>query len=89
MINLALRKGIRDSDYPSLVSTAEAATLQLEFRYLSLLTENDEYWQKAETVCTSKRPEYLAYLQLRLGHASHQTSAYASRTCFYLHEVSQ
>jgi mannosyl-oligosaccharide alpha-1,2-mannosidase len=51
MINLALRQGVDNSDSPGIVSTAEAATLQLEFRYLSFLTENDEYWDRAEKVC--------------------------------------
>jgi hypothetical protein len=49
-INLALRKGIPNNEYPALVSTAEVSTLQLEFRYLSLLTDNEVYWDKAETV---------------------------------------
>lgn len=52
MVNLANRKGFPNSDQPTLVSTAEAATLQLEFRYLSFLTDNDVYWKKAETVST-------------------------------------
>ena len=50
MVNLHLRKGIDDPYTPGLVSTAEAATLQLEFRYLSFLTENDRYWEAAEWV---------------------------------------
>ena len=32
------------------VSTAEASTLQLEFRYLSYITHEDRYWKKAEQV---------------------------------------
>ncbi|CAE6444774.1 hypothetical protein ACGC1H_006871 [Rhizoctonia solani] len=32
------------------VSTAEAATLQLEFRYLSYITGKDKYWKAAEKV---------------------------------------
>lgn len=47
-INLGLRKGIHDPDYPGLVSTAEVSTLQLEFRYLAYLTDEDTYWEKAE-----------------------------------------
>ena len=50
MINLAKREGVMNPDSPELVSTAEAATLQLEFRYLSWLTGNEEYWEKAEKV---------------------------------------
>jgi hypothetical protein len=50
MINLATRQGVPDKEYPKLVSTAEVSTLQLEFRYLSVLTEDDIYWEKAEHV---------------------------------------
>lgn len=50
MINLVERKGIPDKEFPLLVSTAEVSTLQLEFRYLSFLTDNEIYWEKAENV---------------------------------------
>ena len=50
MVNLHHRKGVDDPDNPGLVSTAEAATIQLEFRYLSFLTDNDRYWEAAEMV---------------------------------------
>ncbi|KIP02174.1 glycoside hydrolase family 47 protein [Phlebiopsis gigantea 11061_1 CR5-6] len=50
MINLGKREGVMNPDTPDLVSTAEAATLQLELRYLSWLTDNEEYWEKAEKV---------------------------------------
>lgn len=50
MINLHQRKGIPDSDNNGLSSTAEAATLQLEFKYLSYLTDDDTYWKAAEKV---------------------------------------
>ena len=50
MVNLGLRQGVDAPDSPGIVSTAEAATLQLELRYLSFLTENDEYWDRAEKV---------------------------------------
>jgi endoplasmic reticulum Man9GlcNAc2 1,2-alpha-mannosidase len=33
-----------------LISTAEAATLQLEFKYLAELTGNEVYWEKVENV---------------------------------------
>lgn len=61
MVNLALRQGVDNSDSPGIVSTAEAATLQLEFRYLSFLTENNEYWDRAEKVhpFVSLRDRYL------------------------------
>ena len=49
-INLGKREGIPDMDNNGWVSTAEATTLQLEFRYLSELTEDDRYWKAAEKV---------------------------------------
>ncbi|KAF9260838.1 glycoside hydrolase [Marasmius fiardii PR-910] len=51
-VNLAKRLGEPDpdEDLMDFVSTAEASTLQLELKYLSLLTENEEYWEKAENV---------------------------------------
>ncbi|KAF8554343.1 glycoside hydrolase family 47 protein [Imleria badia] len=49
-VNLQRREGVPDRDNNGLVSTAEAATLQLEFRYLSLLTGEDTYWEKVEEV---------------------------------------
>lgn len=50
LINLHLRKGADEPDVPGIVSTAEAATIQLEFRYLSFLTDNDSYWEAVEWV---------------------------------------
>jgi endoplasmic reticulum Man9GlcNAc2 1,2-alpha-mannosidase len=50
MVNLQRREGVWDKDQKELVSTAEASTLQLEFRYLSELTDEDIYWRKAERV---------------------------------------
>ncbi|KIY50426.1 glycoside hydrolase [Fistulina hepatica ATCC 64428] len=50
LVNLAASKGMEDPDSPGVVSTAEVTTLQLEFRYLSFLTDNDIYWQKVEKV---------------------------------------
>lgn len=52
MINLAKREGVPDESGSPLISTAEASTLQLEFRYLSHLTDDDIYWEKAEKVLT-------------------------------------
>ena len=49
-INLAKREGVPDSELPFLVSTAEVSTLQLEFRYLSYLTDEETYWEKVEAV---------------------------------------
>ena len=64
MVNLHLRKGVDDTDNPGFVSTAEAATIQLEFRYLSFLTDNDRYWEAVELVRISLM--YLSELQLTL-----------------------
>jgi hypothetical protein len=50
MINLGKGEGVDDPNLPGLVSTAEASTLQLEFKYLSTLTENTEYWDNVERV---------------------------------------
>jgi hypothetical protein len=50
LINLHLQEGVPDLDNNGYASTAEAATIQLEFRYLSYLTDEDIYWEKAETV---------------------------------------
>lgn len=50
-IDLAKRLGIPDHDNNGMVSTAEVSTLQLEFRYLSHLTDDDVYWKAVERVC--------------------------------------
>ncbi|KAH9947075.1 glycoside hydrolase [Amylocystis lapponica] len=50
MINLAKREGVSDKDNNGLVSTAEVSTLQLELKYLSMLTDDEVYWEKAEKV---------------------------------------
>ncbi len=50
MVNLQKRQGIQDQNNRGLVSTAEVSTIQLEFRYLSELTDDDIYWKKAERV---------------------------------------
>ena len=50
VINLAKKKGYHTKDFPGLTSVAEVSTLQLEFRYLSQLTGNDDYWRAAEKV---------------------------------------
>lgn len=49
-VNLAKSVGVHDQHSPQQISTAEAATLQLEFKYLAHLTRNEEYWRKAEKV---------------------------------------
>ena len=50
MINLATRQGIPDMGNHGVASLAEAASLQLELKYLSHLTGDMIYWKKAERV---------------------------------------
>lgn len=49
-VNLAQRVGIADADNRGWTSVAEAATVQLEMKWLSELTGDPVYWQKAERV---------------------------------------
>lgn len=49
-VNLAKREGIRSHADGGASSTAEAATVQLEMKYLSHLTGDTVYWNKAERV---------------------------------------
>lgn len=51
-INLAQQRGAPNTEFPDLISTAEAGTLQLEFRQLSEITGDDIYWKRAEKVRT-------------------------------------
>jgi endoplasmic reticulum Man9GlcNAc2 1,2-alpha-mannosidase len=44
-VDLGSKRGLAGT-----TSTAEATTLQLEFKYLSYLTDNEKYWEKAEKV---------------------------------------
>lgn len=53
-VNLAERVGVPDRDNNGWVSTAEVSTLQLELRYLSVLSENDAYWRAAEKVYSTQ-----------------------------------
>ncbi|KDQ15690.1 glycoside hydrolase family 47 protein [Botryobasidium botryosum FD-172 SS1] len=48
MFNAARRVAVPDTDNQNLISTAEAGTVQLEFKYLSHLTGNPLYWEKTE-----------------------------------------
>ncbi len=50
MANLGLAQAVDDPYTAGLISTAEATTLQLEFRYLSHATGNPIYWGKVEKV---------------------------------------
>ena len=49
-IDLATRKAFPDVDNGGMSSLAEAGTLQLEFKYLSEISGNPMYGQKAEHV---------------------------------------
>ncbi|KAK1980230.1 family 47 glycosyl hydrolase [Colletotrichum cereale] len=49
-VNIGKREGIVSHADGGASSTAEAATVQLEMKYLSHLTGNEAYWQKAERV---------------------------------------
>ncbi|KAF8167279.1 glycoside hydrolase family 47 protein [Crassisporium funariophilum] len=79
VINLAERKGLQTTDFPGLTSVAEVATLQLEFRYLSHLTGNDEYWHAVEKVMqvvkAARLPHGLASVFLQIDEGQYYTSA--------------
>ncbi|KKA28687.1 hypothetical protein TD95_003082 [Thielaviopsis punctulata] len=49
-INLQTRKGIESHVDDGASSTAEVATLQLEMKYLSFLTGNTTFWERAERI---------------------------------------
>ena len=49
-IQLDAGQGIGSNDIMGASSTPEATTLQIEMKYLSNLTGNATYWQKAEHV---------------------------------------
>ena len=85
-VNLAKKRGIPDPDEPLLVSTAEVATLQLEFRYLSFLTDDEIYWQKVERVRASTRRS-LFTCSWRADHGEHKIRKTTTRACFNLQDV--
>ncbi|EOQ99771.1 Mannosyl-oligosaccharide 1,2-alpha-mannosidase MNS3 [Wallemia ichthyophaga EXF-994] len=49
-VNLHRMEGISDQDNRGFISTAEAASLQLEFKYLSQLLDDSLFWRKSEGV---------------------------------------
>ena len=49
-VNLAKRKGVPSAGNQGVASLSEAASLQLELKYLSHLTGDYVYWRKAEKV---------------------------------------
>ena len=60
LVNLAQRVGVADPENKGMVSTAEVSTLQLEFKYLSALLDEDVYWKKAEQVMHRVRKAHLS-----------------------------
>lgn len=50
LINLKDGKGIKSNDNGGASSTAEAASVQLELKYLAMLTGEKNYWERAEQV---------------------------------------
>ncbi|KAG0077189.1 hypothetical protein BGZ92_002029 [Podila epicladia] len=53
-VHLAKSRGV-PGHVGGLSSTSEVSTLQLEFKYLSFLTDNDKYWKVAEKVMFKMR----------------------------------
>jgi len=71
-VDLAKRVGIADGG--NQISTAEATTLQLEFRDLAQLTKNTQYWYKAEKVMSvvnaARLPSRLAPISMNANDGS-------------------
>ncbi|KAK7007966.1 alpha-1,2-mannosidase [Favolaschia claudopus] len=71
-VNLAAHSGIADPG--NHISTAEATTLQLEFRDLAQLTKNTDYWYKAEkamsAVYAARLPSNLAPISMNSNDGS-------------------
>lgn len=69
-VNLGKKVGVPDQYSSDLITTAEASTLQLEFRYLAQLTGKSEYWYKPEKVMSIldklKKPHNLVPIYMRL-----------------------
>lgn len=59
MFNAARREAVSDTENQNLISTAEAGTMQLEFKYLSHLTGNPIYWGKTEKATLDPLPSLL------------------------------
>ncbi|KAJ7159697.1 glycoside hydrolase [Mycena filopes] len=73
-INLETRVGIADAWNQNYISTAEATTLQLEFRDLAQRTKNATYWHKAEKVMSvvnaARLPSNLAPITMNINDGS-------------------
>lgn len=89
MVNLGKRTGVSDVDNRGFVSTAEASTLQLEFKYLALLTDEEAYWEKAEKVGSfpCALMIYGVKDRFRLGYEGNQGRTSQYRSCIHLYEV--
>lgn len=88
MVNLGLSQGMDNTDSPGVLSTAEAATIQLEFRYLTFLSENDEYWDRAENVCPFVFLGAMLRMSSLIGHQSYQGSEVTLRLSSNIPRVS-
>ncbi|KAJ6608871.1 glycoside hydrolase [Mycena sp. CBHHK59/15] len=77
-VDLAKRVGIADAWNAAVISTAEATTLQLEYRYLAQLTQNSTYWHKAEKVMSVvnavRLPSNLAPISMNVNDGSFSQS---------------
>lgn len=86
VINLALREGLYTTNLPGLSSIAEVATLQLEFRYLSHLTDDDKYWRAVEKVRSLTTLSYSFDMRF-VGDGGSEKGSIASRFSFSFLEV--
>ncbi|KAF8195091.1 glycoside hydrolase [Pholiota molesta] len=78
VINLAQQKGYHTDDFPGLTSIAEIGTLQLEFRYLSYLTGNEDYWKAVvkvmQVIKRARLPHGLASIFMNIDNGQYETS---------------
>lgn len=73
--NLKEKIGYADAGNGGAASTAEATTLQLEFKYLSFLTGNPKYWEAAVKVgCLGHEAASPMPLTLHVGYAGRPQS---------------
>ena len=87
-IDLKERVGHEDKDNNGWSSLSEVATLQLELKYLSHLTDDYTYWQAAERVShCSLRLRRLYGDTYCVGTRGHQKCRQWQHPCPYLHPV--
>ena len=87
MINLEKAEGVDDPNLRGLVSTAEVSTLQLEFKYLSYLTENPAYWDRSEKVGLFGLEINSLLLKNCIGYGNYQEGNDPLRPCSNTSEV--